>query len=158
LIFDAVFGELSGNIYEEIDENMLDLFKAKDQTTDELLRKGDNAAWIKEHGGLTKVLQKAVSSAVKELEDEYGAKIEKWQWGDYHQVQFRHPLSDAIKLLVFVFNRTEPLSVDGSSVTPMAASHDGPGLVDHGASWRFVVDMNEPKIGHHIIVLGLTWH
>lgn len=158
LIFDAVFDELSGNIYEEIDENMLDLFKAKDQTTDELLRKGDNAAWIKEHGGLTKVLQKALSSAVKELEDEYGAKQEKWQWGDYHQVQFRHPLSDANKLLDFVFNRTEPLPVDGSSVTPMAASHDGTGLVDHGASWRFVVDMNEPTNGHHIVGPGQSGH
>src|SRR5699024_12624479 len=82
LISDAVFDELSGNIYEEIDEYMLDLFIAKDQTTDELLRQGDNAAWIKEHGGLTKVLHKALSSAVKELEDEYGAKQEKWQWGD----------------------------------------------------------------------------
>src|SRR5699024_10707386 len=58
IIFDAVFDELSRNIYEEIDENMLDLIKAKDKTTDELLRKGDNADWIKEQGGLTKVLHK----------------------------------------------------------------------------------------------------
>src|SRR5699024_10693018 len=72
LIFDAVFDELSGNIYEEIDENMLDLFKAKDQTTDELLRKGDNAAWIKEHGGLTKVLNKALSTVDNKLDEEDG--------------------------------------------------------------------------------------
>src|SRR5699024_11292386 len=110
LIFDAVIDELSGNIYEEIDENMLDLFKAKDQTTDELLRKGDNAAWIKEHGGLTKVLHKALSSAVQELEDEYGAKHEEWQWGDYDQVEVSNPLSDANKLLYFVYNGTETLT------------------------------------------------
>lgn len=158
LIFDTVFAELSEKIYEEIDEDMLDLFKAKNQTTDELLRKGDNATWIKEHGGLAEVLHKALRSAVKELEDEYGTNQEKWQWGDYHQVQFRHPLSDANKLLEIVFNRTEPLPVDGSNVTPMAASHDGTGLVDHGASWRFVVDMSDPTNGHHIVGPGQSGH
>src|SRR5699024_9412678 len=44
LSLSAVFDELSGNIYEEIDENMLALFKAKDQSTNALLRKGDHAA------------------------------------------------------------------------------------------------------------------
>src|SRR5699024_12292874 len=120
-----------------------------DQSSDLLFLMSDNVSRIKVHGSLTKELHKALTSEVKELEDEDGAKQEKWQCGDYHQVQFRHPLSDANKLLDFVFNRTEPLPVDGSSVTPMAAAHDGTGLVDHGASWRFVVDMNDPTNGHH---------
>src|SRR5699024_7732233 len=64
--------------------------------------------------------------------------------GANHKVQFYHPLSDVNPVLAYVFNREKPISVGGSSVTPMAASYDNEtGEVDHGASWRFVIDMAE---------------
>src|SRR5699024_8263603 len=93
-----------------------------------------------------------------ELEETYGANQTAWQWGEYHQVQFKHPLSAANRLLGYVFNKKDPVPVDGSAVTPMAAKHDGTGMVNHGASWRFVIDMAEPQKAYHIVAPGQSGH
>src|SRR5699024_3184843 len=89
----------------------------------------------------------------------YGDDMEAWEWGAYHKVQFYHPLSDVNPVLAYVFNREKPISVGGSSVTPMAASYDNEtGEVDHGASWRFVIDMAEADVGYHIVSPGQDGH
>ena len=41
----------------------------------------------------------------------------------------------------------------------MAAAYDTEtGEVDHGASWRFVIDMGEPTTGYHIVGPGQEGH
>lgn len=160
LIFQHWMDEIENLLYkDEIPKNVMSLFGGKAQTTDQLLRKGDDSIWIKENGGLEKVLHVSLQKALKRLEDDYGNDLTAWEWGDYHKVQFHHPLSDINPVLAFFFNRENPIPVGGSSVTPMAASYkSASGEVDHGASWRFVADISNLDKGYHIVGPGQDGH
>ena len=162
LIFHSWFDEIDAILYDEIPESMMEFFSANGQTTDELLRKsinGEKSIWIEENGGLEKVLQTSLTAAVMKLADKYSEDMEAWRWGDYHKVQFYHPLSNVHPILAYFFNREKPIPVDGSAVTPMAAAYKKEtGEVDHGASWRFVIDMDQPVVGYHIVAPGQMGH
>ncbi|EQB37597.1 hypothetical protein M948_03340 [Virgibacillus sp. CM-4] len=162
LIFHHWMNELEAIIYQDIPDNMMDLFGSRGQTTDELIRKsveGKDAIWVENAGGLQQVVKDALTNSLNKLENDFGKKMNGWQWGDYHQVSFRHPLSEINPVLEFFFNNEAPLPVGGSKVTPMAAAYKTEtGIVNHGASWRFVVDMEEPKKGYHIVGPGQSGH
>lgn len=160
LIFRTWMDEIEVILYDDdIPESMMGLFGAQAQTTDELLRAGDDSMWIEENGGLQKVLHTALENTMEQLSDEYGANISEWTWGDYHRVEFEHPLSGVNSILAHFFNPEDPMPVDGSSVTPMAASYDAEtGIVNHGASWRFVIDTDDMTTGYHIVGPGQTGH
>src|SRR5690625_6238475 len=99
LVFDQWLTAIEELLYKDISEDVMDMFSAHGQTTDELLRMGDRSIWIDENGGLSEILTDALRIAMIELEEDYGSDPTKWQWGDYHQVQFKHPLSSANKYL-----------------------------------------------------------
>lgn len=40
----------------------------------------------------------------------------------------------------------------------MATSYAETGIVDHGASWRFVIDTNDMSKGYHIVGPGQAGH
>ncbi|WP_423809595.1 penicillin acylase family protein [Piscibacillus halophilus] len=48
----------------------------------------------------------------------------------------------------------DPVQVGGSHVTVMATSFRDDGTVDHGASWRFVIDMYRIDQSYHIVGPG----
>ncbi|WP_404452270.1 penicillin acylase family protein [Virgibacillus necropolis] len=160
LIFHYWLDEIETILYEDaIPEDVMDLFGSKGQTTDEILRSGNDSIWIQENGGFQTVLHTALKNTLTHLTEEYGSDLTAWQWGDYHRVQFPHPLSDISPVLAFFFNNEDPIPVGGSSVTPMAASYDTKtGIVDHGASWRFVIDTSDMKKGYHIVGPGQAGH
>ncbi|WP_082684255.1 penicillin acylase family protein [Lentibacillus amyloliquefaciens] len=159
LIFHRWMNEIEAILYDdELPNEIMELFGGKGQTTDELLRKGDESIWIQENGGLQEVLQTSLNNTLNQLRDEYGSTMDDWQWGAYHQVQFDHPLSEISPFLAFFFNRENPIPVGGSSVTPMAASYDAAsGIVNHGASWRFVMDTAEAK-SYQLVAPGQAGH
>ncbi len=162
LIFHYWYEKMEATIYQDIPDSMLDLFKVKGQSTDALLRKGingENSAWLEDYGGLQQVLITSLHEALAELEEKYGEDMSEWEWGDYHRVYFEHPLSSVHPVLKYFFNKEDPLPVDGSSITPMAASYETEtGVVDHGASWRFVIDMAEAGKGYHLVAPGQSGH
>lgn len=158
LIFDRWFEKIETVLFEEIDEDVQNLFSGKAQTTDILLRKGNDSIWIQKQGSIEALLLATLEASISELETAYGKAQENWRWGDFHQVQFKHPLSSANKWLAYIFNRVEPLGVDGSAVTPLAARATADGHVNHGASWRFVIDLAEPAVGHHTVGPGQAGH
>lgn len=153
LIFDKWMKEIERSLFAKIDEDVMGLFSGSGQSADELLRNGNRSVWIDDVGGLKTLVGDALMVAVLELEDDYGRNLNKWKWGDFHQVQFKHPLGSANKWLGYIYNK-KPLAVNGSAVTPLAARANAEGIVNHGASWRFVIDMNEPNVGHHIVAPG----
>ena len=158
LIFEYLFTNITEKLYADIPESMMELFEAEGQTTDELLRLGDDSIWIQEQGSLTQLVYNAYSEAVSELVTDYGDDQDEWEWGEFHQVQFKHPLSSANDLLALVFNKKSPMPVDGSAVTPMAARQGADGIVNHGASWRFVIDLADVETGYHIVGPGQSGH
>lgn len=163
LIFHRWMDEIETSLYaDDIPENVMHLFGGQAQATDMLLRKaakGEEPIWIEESGGLEKLLHTSLNNMLADLTDQYGEDISKWSWGDYHQVQFDHPLSAVSPVLAYFFNHDKPIPVGGSSVTPMAASYNNAtGEVDHGASWRFVADMSDSKTGFHIVGPGQVGH
>src|SRR5690625_3431967 len=163
LIFHHWMDKIETLIYsKDIPNNMMDLFTAKGQTTDELLRKaanGDDPIWIDGAGGLEDLLQTSLSRTMINLEKVFVENLDDWQWGNYHKVQFYHPLSNIHPILAYFFNNEEPIPVDGSGVTPLAASYSSEtGEVDHGASWRFVIDLDDIETGRHIVGPGQSGH
>ncbi|WP_077328223.1 penicillin acylase family protein [Virgibacillus siamensis] len=160
LLFHRWMEEIETILYEDaIPEDIMELFGGKGQTTDNILRRGNKSDWIEDNGGMQKVLHQSLKNALEELTTVYGSDLMAWKWGDYHKVQFYHPLSSVSPVLEFFFNREDPIPVGGSSVTPMAASYNQEtGIVDHGASWRFVIDTNQMWKGYHIVGPGQAGH
>ena len=157
LIFDFWFQAIEEILFSDIPDDMMELFSGRQQTADELMRKGNRSIWVDEKDGVEEIVLQSFKDALARIEDDFGTNMNKWKWGDFHQVQFKHPLSSANKYLGYVFNK-KPLPVNGSKFTPMAASHNGDGIVNHGASWRFVIDMDDPKTGYHIVGPGQSEH
>ncbi|WP_052343664.1 penicillin acylase family protein [Bacillus massiliigorillae] len=53
----------------------------------------------------------------------------------------------------------DPIPVGGSKVTVQAAERNvETGLVNHGASWRFVIDVNDLSKGYHVVGPGQSGH
>ncbi|WP_110114451.1 penicillin acylase family protein [Bacillus sp. CGMCC 1.16541] len=162
LIFHRWMKEIDDVLFEkELSPELLNLFKGRGQIIDELLRKshkGERVAWIEDQGGLEQVLKTSLTQTIKDLTTEFGSKVEAWKWGDYHQIVFAHPLS-SVPMLKPIFNREAPLPVDGSRVTVQAVGwNDETGIVNHGGSWRFVIDMNDTSKGYHLVGPGQSGH
>ncbi|SEM14680.1 penicillin amidase [Mesobacillus persicus] len=145
---------------EHIPEETLKLFQGQKPVVDEMLRKalrGDSGPWIKEAGGIEKVLVDSLSLAINESIENQGKNLEKWEWGEFHQVRFNHPLS-SVSPLQYLFNSEGGIPVGGSSVTVQAAAFTKEGTVNHGASWRFVIDVADLSTGYHLVGPGQSGH
>ncbi|MEK3854596.1 penicillin acylase family protein [Cytobacillus sp. FSL H8-0458] len=161
LIFNLWMKSISDILFEDqISPQMRKLFKGQKQAVDALLRtaaNGKEGIWIEEKGGLQEILSQSLSTAVQEAEDLQGSSPSKWKWGNYHQLAFSHPLS-SVKPLNYLFNRQGRIPVGGSSVTVQAAAHKDDGTVNHGGSWRFVIDTQNMNTAYHLVGPGQSGH
>lgn len=162
LIFHLWMKEISNTLFsKEIPKDVMELFEGKQQVIDELIRKqmnGEKSVWFSKHGGFTEVLHMSYSKVMKKLEKQYGRDVTKWKWGVYHQLSFIHPVSKSSDVLAFFFNREKPVPIGGSNITVQAASYGDDGIVNHGASWRFVIDTKDMSNGYHIVGPGQSGH
>ncbi|MGM8214283.1 penicillin acylase family protein [Bacillaceae bacterium W0354] len=161
IIFHLMLKHIQNELFEdEIPDEMRSMFKGSGQNVDQLIMdayEGKEVIWMNKNGGLKQVLHNALSRAINEIEEIQGDDLDKWAWGDYHKVYFPHPLSN-ISILDRFFNKKDPVPVGGSNVTVMAASFRDDGLVTHGASWRFVINLEQPAKGYHIVGPGQAGH
>lgn len=134
-----------------------DLFENRPQAVDQLVRRaaaGQVSPWIAEKGGLAVVVKKALELALEEGRKKQGVQMDNWQWGTAHGLRFLHPLS-SVKPLNYLFNLKKAVPVGGSSTTVQAARADiDTGYVNHGASWRYVVDLADTSRASHILGPG----
>lgn len=131
----------------------------KESYTDKILRDaldGKKVNLIEEKGGINKVLEDSFNDTISELKNKYGNNINSWKWGGNHKLGFRHPLSKSSDLLAYFLNPKE-YPISGSKVTVQAARQNEEGLVNHGASWRFVYDFDN-NTGYHIVGPGQSGH
>ncbi|RPF52268.1 penicillin acylase family protein [Aquisalibacillus elongatus] len=161
LIFHRLLKHIEDELFiEHMDEEVLSMFRGSGQNVDQLILdayNGEEGIWMEKNGGLETVVENAFTNSIDEIADMQGSDISAWNWGDYHRVYFAHPLS-SISILDWFFNNQDPVSVGGSNVTVMAASTKDNGIVDHGASWRFVIDMEDTTESHHIVGPGQAGH
>ncbi|MFJ8267110.1 penicillin acylase family protein [Peribacillus asahii] len=161
LIFNLWMQEIGNVLFaEKIPEETLKLFGGRKQAEDQLLRRalnGEPGPWIEEAGGLERVLMNSLQTTLKEIEKMQGDNVAKWSWGDYHQVRFNHPLS-SVSPLQYLFNSDGSIPVGGSSVTVKAASYLNDGTVNHGGSWRFVIDLKNISESYHTVGPGQSGH
>ncbi|GMB08195.1 penicillin acylase family protein [Thermolongibacillus altinsuensis] len=162
LIFHLWMKEIPHVLFkEEIPEEIDQLFEGKQAVVDELIRRaanGDVSPWFTEKGGLTEVLHTSLHNVLERLSEKFGDDPSDWKWGDYHQLYFAHPMSSSSSLLKFFLNREKPIPIGGSQVTVQAASFEENGIVNHGASWRFVIDLSDIENGQHIVGPGQAGH
>ncbi|QFK69991.1 penicillin acylase family protein [Pradoshia sp. D12] len=167
LLFQLWMAEISDTLFaDDISEEMLTLFRGRKQAVDQLLRKalnGEKSIWIEDKGGLKTVLETSLKKAVTKGKEIQGGVLSNWRWGDYHQIQFKHPLS-SVSPLQYVFNYKGELESGGSAVTVQAAGYDTKGTINHGGSWRFIADLSDLSKASHIVgpgqsgQLGSEWY
>jgi penicillin G amidase len=162
LIFHQWMNEISSGLFQkEVPDEMMKLFEGRQSVVDELIRKahiGEESQWFTDRGGYNSFLTASLTNALNELNEAYGSSMDEWQWGMYHRVYFEHPLSGASPILKRFLNDKEPVPVGGSRVTVEAASYNEDGIVNHGASWRFVIDTSDMGKGYHIVGPGQAGH
>ncbi|MGE6752993.1 penicillin acylase family protein [Rossellomorea sp. NPDC071047] len=162
LIFHQWMNEISAGLFKtEIPKDMIKLFEGRQSVVDELIRKahnGEESQWFVDRGGYKTFLTASLTQALEKLEEAYGSSMDEWEWGLYHRVYFEHPLSGASSVLKKFFNDRDPEPVGGSRVTVGAASYSDSGIVNHGASWRFVIDTDNMNNGYHIVGPGQAGH
>ncbi|PFA67774.1 penicillin acylase family protein [Bacillus sp. AFS015802] len=162
LIFHQWMNEISTGLFQkDIPEDMMKLFEGRQSVVDELIRKahdGEESEWFSDRGGYGPFLTSSLAKALDELGEAYGSSMDEWKWGMYHKVYFEHPLSGASPILKKFLNDRGPVPVGGSRVTVEAASYNEEGIVNHGASWRFVIDASDMANGYHIVGPGQAGH
>lgn len=144
----------------EMPEDVFAMMPGKGQITDQLLRDGyanREGAWIRDYGGIDEWVYDAFEQSLAETSETFGDNIQKWRWGDYHQVAFPHPLSSASPIFEKFLN-PEKRELGGSNVTVQAAAFKEDGTVDHGAPWRFVADLADLSTTYQIVAPSQSGH
>ncbi|MFP3917295.1 penicillin acylase family protein [Lysinibacillus telephonicus] len=161
LVFNLLMTEIQDTLFEDaMPEDVYEMMPGKFQITDQLLRDayaGNEGVWVSEAGGVDELVYHSFETTIAEITKKYGAKVSKWTWGSYNKLTFDHPLSGVSEYLATYLN-PEKLSVGGSKVTVQAASEDGEGNVNHGASWRFVADLSDLSSAYHMVAPGQSGH
>ncbi len=161
LIFNIWITKIPLVLFEDqIPSENYELFKGRKPVLDQIVRNalaGNPGPWIKEYGGIAKLLEDSLQLALKDIKESQGNDIKDWTWGEYHQVHFDHPLS-SVSPLQYVFNSKGGVPANGSGVTVQAAGFKTDGTTDHGASWRFVADLSDLSVTNHLVGPGQSGH
>ncbi len=161
LVFHTLMEQLQEVLFkDEMPLDMYNLMAGKYNITDQLLRKayaGEKSIWIDQQGGVDAAVYEALERSIALIEERFGKKPSKWQWGNFHQLTFDHTLGSASPILARYFN-AKKVPIGGSKVTVQAADDDLDGNVDHGASWRFVADVGDLSSAYHIVGPGQSGH
>lgn len=161
LVYHFLIENMEKALFEDaMPTDIYKLMPGRSQITDQMLRDayaGNPGVWIAEEGGLDLFVFTAFEKAVEKIENKVGSNVSKWKWGSYNQLIFKHPLAGASELFATFLNPKQ-LPVNGSSVSVQAAAEDGNGNVNHGASWRFVADVQDLSSAHHIVGPGQSGH
>lgn len=160
LIFHTLMEKIRINLFKkQMDKNVYKFMKFQSYLVDRILRNefnNESSIFIKEYGGLKKLLNNSFNDAISELKSKFGNNPKNWRWGKNHTLFFEHPIGKSNKILGKILN-SKKIETSGSSITVQAARQNEQGYVNHGASWRFVFDFKDMK-GYHIVGPGQSGH
>lgn len=141
-----------------MNEDVYRFMPHKEHYGDQLLRfalKNEKLVLIEKQGGIKNILQESLSETLNDLSNKYGT-MEKWKWANEHRLFFQHSLTKGVPLLSGILN-PKKYEISGSKITVQSAGQNKDGLVNHGASWRFVYDFSDDK-AYHIVAPGQSGH
>ena len=145
---------------DDMPADVYEMLPGKGQITDQWLREGyggNPGAWVSKYGGIDEWVFDSFEQSLAATKEDFGEDVSKWRWGDYHQVSFPHPLASASPILEKLLNPKQQ-AVGGSNITVQAAAFKEDGTVNHGASWRFVADLEDLSTTYQIVGPGQTGH
>jgi len=114
-------------------QNLLDILEAPDS------RLGDDPEGLR-----AEILRSSLEAAVAETEELLGDDWSVWRWGDLHQIELRHPLSERMPRELRARSDIGPLPRSGSGDTVGNTGYRGTDFRQvSGASFRMVIDVGE---------------
>lgn len=160
LIWETWQRELQKTLFlEQMGESAFEFLPSKGYFSDNILRKvfaGGTSVYIEKAGGIEKVLNDSLANTLTFLSNKFDKKVSEWKWGKQHNSQFLHPIGKSNNILGFFLN-TKSTATHGNAVTVLAARNTDEGIIDHGASWRFVYDFASES-GYHVVAPGQAGH
>ncbi|WP_260471940.1 penicillin acylase family protein [Bacillus salinus] len=162
LVFGIWMEEYVDYLFEDrFPEDIYKLMEGEDLIVADMIvsaNNGDVSSWMSDKGGLEQVTVETYKIAVARSVEEQGSNPEKWQWGEFHQVYFDHPLS-AIEPLHLFFDPKGPVPMGGGQKTVGRAGwNEDTGIVTHGAPWRTVVDLSDMTKSWNVVAPGQSGH
>ncbi len=145
---------------KEMPIDVYNLMPGKGQITDAMLREGyagESGEWVTAYGGIDKWVRESFLIAIKDIEKEFGKDMKDWKWGEFHQLAFSHPLASSSPIFEYFLNPKKQ-KIGGSNITVQAAAFKEDGTVNHGASWRFVADLDDLSKASHVVGPGQSGH
>lgn len=161
LVFHFLMQNMQETLLQDIMSNdMYELMPSKGQIVDNMLvaaLNGEPGNRVAEVGGLESLTYTSFEDAVATIQSKFGTSAASWKWGNYNKLSFNHPVAKNNDILASYIN-PEKLAVGGSNVTVQTAVGASDGLINHGSSWRFAIDMSEPTSSYQSISLGQSGH
>ena len=100
----------------------------------------------------------ALSGALDDLSDRFGADPEGWRWGDVHEMEFPHALGAANPLLRRLLNRRLKAGGAQETVSQIAYDPNDPFRAVWAPSWRMVADPTDPDRSRWQMFTGQSGH
>ena len=165
LLYHSLYLQVIENIFRErlgdrLYAYLLD-YNALVNVMDEMLISGDSDWFIYEdkrnEEARDAIIRDSFNEVVQKLKNEEESPPSEWEWGENHQLNLSHLLSE-IDLLSLFLDRG-PLSPGGSGVTPpnLAYHFSEPFQIVHGAPWRFAVATDNMS-GRDVLAPGNSGH
>lgn len=120
-------------------DHLIELVHGHTGVAAQLIERGEPAAWFA--SDLRGEIVAAATETISRVRTRYGSEDNAWQWGNVHQVHWRHPLSSPERPELDigptpVDGGADTLRNTGAGVPPFSASG--------GAEYRIVVDFAHP--------------
>ncbi len=168
-VYSTFYVYLLKNIYEDelgekVFHDFLSVQNISYRSTMNLLKQ-NNSSWFNIADNQNKqsrdeVIRKSLEDAINFLRSKFSnPDINTWNWGELHQVKFRHPLG-TVEALDKTFN-IGPFPVGGDQTTVNNSEYnfnevlkDGTFKNVLGPSMRMIVDMSDASHSHTVITTG----
>jgi penicillin amidase len=105
------------------------------------------------------IIRLSLVDALEFLEDKFGKNLALWQWGELHQVIFRHFFTDVNPVVDELVN-IGPFAIggDGTTVFNTEYSLSEPYENKLGPSMRFIYDFSKPDEFMYVLPTGQSGH
>ncbi len=105
------------------------------------------------------IIRKSLADALTWLEKNHGKEIVNWQWGNIHQVLFKHPFHGQSSILDKLIDIGPfPISGDGTTVFNTEYSFNNPYMNNLGPSMKFIYDFSNPESFLFVTTTGQSGH